>query len=103
MEAFRDYYETRHVPLCLKYGSGMARYLRRYLAPLPNPETGEDGELPFDVVTELWFEDEAVFRATLHHLSTSVMAGEIVEDESRLFDRARMRMATVVEAETDLG
>ena len=41
VEAFRDYYESSHAPLCEKYSAGMKRYIRRYLDPHPNPETGE--------------------------------------------------------------
>jgi hypothetical protein len=60
------------------------------------------GELPFDVITELWFEDEATFRGTVQYLSTSLMPDEIVEDEKKLFDRPKLRMATVVECESAL-
>jgi hypothetical protein len=102
LEAFQDYYENHHVPLCLKYTSGVSRYLRRFLTPQPNPETGATQELQFDVITELWFEDEAVFRGTVQYLATSIMPDEIVEDEKRLFDRPLMRMATVVECESTL-
>jgi hypothetical protein len=101
-EAFRDYYENHHVPLCLKYTSGVSRYVRRFLTPQPNPETGATQELQFDVISELWFEDEAVFRGTVQYLATSIMPDEIVEDEKRLFDRALTRMATVVECESTL-
>jgi hypothetical protein len=100
MAAFQDYYESHHAPLCLKYSAGVSRYIRRFLTPHPNPETGEAGELPFDVITELWFEDEAVFRGTVAYLATSIMPDEIVEDEKRLFDRPKLRMATVVECES---
>ena len=102
LEAFQDYYENHHVPLCEKYTSGVSRYLRRFLTPHPNPETGAAEELPFDVITELWFEDEATFRGTVKYLATSIMPDEVVEDEKRLFDRARTRMATVVECESTL-
>lgn len=102
IEAFRDYYENHHVPLCLKYTSGVNRYVRRFLTPQPNPETGATQELQFDVITELWFEDEAVFRGTVQYLATSIMPDEIVEDEKRLFDRPLMRMATVIECESTL-
>jgi len=101
--AFQDYYENHHAPLCEKYTSGVNRYVRRFLTPHPNPETGATDELPFDVITELWFKDESVFRSTVEYLSTSIMPDEIVEDEKRLFDRARMRMATVVECESALA
>jgi len=101
-DAFRDYYENHHAPLCAKYASGISRYVRRFLTPHPNPETGARDELQFDVITELWFEDEAVFRGTVKYLATSIMPDEVVEDEKRLFDRSRTRMATVVECESAL-
>lgn len=99
--AFRDYYEQHHAPLCARSISGVSRYVRRYVDPLPHPETGP-GELPFDVVTELWFDDEAIYRATLGHLTTTIMPAEIIQDEQHLFDRGSFRIATVVERETAL-
>jgi uncharacterized protein (TIGR02118 family) len=103
MEAFQDYYENHHVPLAMKYASGIKRYFRRYLSPQPNPETGAAGELQFDVISELWFDDETTFRGTVKYLSTSVMPDDIVEDEKRLFDRATMRIATIVERESSMS
>jgi uncharacterized protein (TIGR02118 family) len=100
---FRDYYENRHAPLCSKYSQGISRYVRRYLDPQPNPETGETGELPYDVITELWFEDEATFRGTVQYLSTSIMPDEVVEDEKQLFDRPKLRMATIIECDTAIA
>lgn len=102
VEAFRDYYENNHVPLCLKYTSGVTRYIRRYVNPLPHPETGVN-DPPFDVITELWFEDEAVFKGTVDYITTNIMPDEVVEDEKKLFDRASFRIATVTEAETDFS
>jgi hypothetical protein len=102
VEAFQEYYEQHHAPLCAAYSSGLGRYMRRFLTAHPNPETGAACELEFDVITELWFEDEKVFRGTLKYLSTSIMPDEVVEDEKRLFDRTKTRMATVVECESVL-
>jgi len=102
LEAFQDYYENHHVPLCEKYISGVSRYVRRFLTPHRNPETGATQELQFDVITELWFEDAAIFRGTVEYLATSIMPDEVVEDEKRLFDRTKTRMATVVECESAL-
>jgi hypothetical protein len=98
--AFRDYYETRHAPLCAKYGSSITRYIRRYIDPQPHPETGPWDEPPFDVITELWFKDEAIFNGTVAYLTKTIMPDEVVEDEKNLFDRASFRIATVVECET---
>jgi len=101
-EAFKDYYENHHAPLCAKYASGVSRYLRRFLTPHPNPETGATEELQFDVITELWFKDEALFRGTVQYLATSIMPDEVVADEKQLFDRTKTRMATIVECESTL-
>jgi hypothetical protein len=101
-EAFKDYYENHHAPLCVTFASGMSRYERRFLTPHPNPETGATEELAFDVITELGFEDEAVFHRTVSYLSTSIMPDAVVEDEKRLFDRSKTRMATVVECSSNL-
>jgi hypothetical protein len=103
VQAFQDYYENHHAPLCATYSSGLHRYMRRFLEPQPNPDTGVSDELEFDVITELWFDDEATFRGTLKYLRTSVMPEAVVEDENRLFDRSRTRMATVIECESVLG
>ena len=103
IEAFRDYYETRHAPLALTHGASMSRYVRRYLEPQPHAESGTCDELPYDVITELWFDDEATFRGVLRYITTSVMPDDVVADELELFDRPTMRIATVVESETDLS
>lgn len=103
MEEFRDYYETRHVPLCSPYMSGIARYVRRYLEPQPHAESGTCEELPYDVITEMWFDDEETCKGTLHYITTTVMPDEIVEDEARFFHRPTMRIATVVECESDMS
>jgi len=102
VEAFRDYYENHHAPLAEKYSASVGRYMRRYIDPLPHPETGPAGELPFDVITELWFEDKAVFEGTVKYITTTIMPDEIVADEKKLFDRTSFRIATVVERESDL-
>ena len=100
IEAFRDYYENRHVPLCRKYTGGVSRNIRRFLDPRPHAENGRNDELPYDVITELWFDDEATWQATIDYISTAVMPDEVVADELNIFDRRTMRMATVVECES---
>ncbi|WP_317930096.1 EthD domain-containing protein [Halioxenophilus sp. WMMB6] len=99
---FRDYYEQQHVPLCSKYIKGLNRYLRRYLEPLPNPETGQCLEPEYDVITELWFNDEALFKGTVNYLSTHTMPDEVIADEELFLDRTKSRMTIVSEAESAL-
>ncbi len=103
VEDFRAYYEDHHIPLCLKHPGRMKRHIRRYLNPQPLGETGPCDELPFDVITELWFDDEAAFTGTLAYLSRTIMPDEIVADENNLFDRSAMRIATETVCETDPG
>ncbi len=100
---FRDYYENVHAPLSTKHARNMTHYVRRYLEPLPHPETGAWNDPPFDVITEIWYDDEAAFRSLVDVMTTTTMPREIVEDEERLFDRTSFRIATVTERETDLG
>jgi hypothetical protein len=103
VEAFRDYYETKHAPLCAQSSTNLQRYIRRFIDPKPHPETGPNEEMEFDVITELWCKDEASFNGLLSYLTSSVMPDFIVADEKNLFDRSSFRIATVVECETDLA
>lgn len=103
VEEFRDYYENRHAPLCEKYCQNLVRYVRRYIDPLPHPETGPGDDLPFDVMTELWLEDEDAFNSLVGYITTTIMPDEVIEDEKQLFDRSSFRITTVVECESDLS
>lgn len=104
MEEFVRCYESGHARLGERLLRGAAaRYVRRYLQPVPNPETGvvEDGE--HDVVTEVWFDDRAAWEATMARLSTPEVMAEIVADEETLFDRSRNRFFLVDERDSDLS
>jgi uncharacterized protein (TIGR02118 family) len=100
MAEFEDYYENHHVPLCAPYMAGIARYFRRFLEPQLHAESGTNEELPYDVISEMWFDDEANFKGTLDYITTTVMPDEVVQDELKFFHRPTMRIATVVERET---
>src|SRR5207245_7576507 len=96
---FRDDYETRHRVLAEKYMASGERYVRRYLEPAP----GDAEELPFDVITELWFDDRAVAEKVVEITSQVRLPTDIIADEERLFDRARSRVAMVVEYDSDMA
>jgi hypothetical protein len=100
MAEFMDYYENSHSKLGEKYSQGVVRYIRRYLEPQRSGETGCTDELAYDVVTELWFKDEAIYRGLVQYLSTSVMPDDVVTDEAKLFDRSSIRFATIIERES---
>jgi uncharacterized protein (TIGR02118 family) len=94
---FRDYYENRHVPLCMPLmGAAAKRYVRRYLEP------SAAGEPPFDVITELWFDSQAAVDATLAMFATGATPDFIAADEEQFLDRSATRAYAVSECETAL-
>lgn len=104
MVEFVRRYEEGHSKLGERLLRGSAtRYVRRYLYPVGNPETGEVEESEHDVVMEIWYPDRAVWESTMARLSTAEIRAEIVADEETLFDRARNRFYILEEYESDLG
>jgi hypothetical protein len=97
---FRDYYENHHRPLAGKYAvPGMCRYVRRYLDPLPHLDTKEVTEPEFDVITELWFDRKDAFDGIVWMVSEGQLPADVLEDEHKVFDRARTRYVLVTECE----
>jgi uncharacterized protein (TIGR02118 family) len=94
---FRDYYETRHMPLCMQYMQGAERYIRRYLEPVAGLDEPE-----FDVITELWFKSRAPVDMIITTMQKDAMPADVVADELNLFDRGKTRFHAVHETETDL-
>lgn len=104
MAEFIHRYETGHSRLGERLLKGAAtRYVRRYLHPVPNPETGAVEEGDHDVAMEIWFADRTTWEETMARLSTPEIMAEIVTDEETLFDRARNRFFLVEERESDLS
>lgn len=101
-EEFRRYYEEVHVKIGEKYlGPYVSRYLRRYLQPLlPDPDAIASSADDYDVVTEMWYPDQASFQLAVESLSAPEAAAEILADEEKLFDRARTRFYVVDEQES---
>ena len=104
-EAFKAYYEDRHVPLkaSLLTLPGLERYVRRYLEPISDPITGDLRQSGFDVITELWFRDKASFD---HYRAVSLdpeYRRLTAEDEDRFLDREHMYFHTVDERDLALS
>jgi hypothetical protein len=102
---FIERYETVHVPLAEKYARGLLRYERHYLHPRPTDLYGNEvGEPDYDVLTELWYEDEEAFeraQGTLQRHPERI--ADIIADEEELFDRSRSRLAFVEDRISDLA
>ena len=103
VEEFREYYEGSHRLIGEKYLKGYAdKYMRRFVDPLPDRE-GKLYDPEYDVILEIWYPDEATFKACGLHLSSPEIAAEIREDEEKLFDMRYMRSYLVNEVESELG
>lgn len=96
--AFREYYESKHVPLCMRYMRGATRYVRRYLEPVDGMAEPE-----FDVITELWFTARAPVDAIIATLRNDAMPDDVIADELEFIDRAKSRFHAVIDVETHLG
>lgn len=104
MAEFVRRYEEGHSKLGERLLRGSAvRYVRRYLHPVPNPESGAVEEGDHDVAMEIWYPDRATWEATMARLSTPEIMAEIVADEETLFDRSRNQFFLLDEHESDLG
>ena len=100
-EAFVDYYENHHAKLAAKWVPTQRQYHRRYIRPMVNPITGEVAELDYDVITEMWFDDEASFQTAMAALSQPEAQAEITADEALLFDRSKICFGTLDEYVTE--
>jgi uncharacterized protein (TIGR02118 family) len=96
MDEFIDYYENHHAPLGLRVIRNMKGYTRRYLTPLG------DGELPYDVATEIVFDDEADFERGMGYVNEPTNRAELTADEERLFDRSTITFIKVEERSSDI-
>ena len=91
-DEFIALYESRHARLGEKYAPTASRYVRRYLEPLAELFTGNVVEPDHDVITELWFDTEEDYAASMEILSRPEVMAEIVADEETIFDRSKHRL-----------
>ena len=111
-EQFCHDYETRHRLLGEKYLRPHAvRYCRRY--PRVDRSSSAEGSPPaegsprgkhpgpdFDVMMEVWFEDEQSLQAAMAAMSAPAARAELEADEQLLFDRGRTLSFAVEEFES---
>ncbi len=102
MAEFKAYYEERHVPLVTGLMANWCDYRRNYRmeeaehhAPHGDPARKDDAV--FDVMTEITYESEAKYRATMAALSDPEIGRRVAEDEAKFMDRSSMRVHLVEE------
>ena len=102
MQDFIQYYETKHAPLGASKVPNLKRYVRHFIRPFGNEIYGADSEPPYDVLTEIWFDDEADFKRGMAYLSDPETAAIIGADEEQLFERSSIRFMIMEDHETTL-
>ena len=103
-EEFRDYYENNHSNLFADHLKvpGVKRYTRRYLEPIPDSITGAVRHSGFDVIMEVWCDEEWYTNYFVNQVPADFRA-LVAEDEEKLFDRNQMYTHIVKEYDTDLS
>jgi hypothetical protein len=81
----------------------MKRYIRHYIRPFGNEDYPADAEPAYDVLTEIWFEDEAEFRRGMAMLSEPETAAILQADEEKVFERSSIKFMIMEDHESKLG
>jgi uncharacterized protein (TIGR02118 family) len=96
-EEFMHYYESRHAPLILAIAPQVCDYRRNFLRAEGAITPPGAAPLGYDVVTELWYPDQAAFEAAMSAFTDPVNARRIAADEENVFDRTATRFYVVDE------
>jgi hypothetical protein len=102
-EAFRSRYENAHAMLAKRIFPSMTAYKRNYVSLEGGKPFAGGRRPPFDVITEMHFEDRAAFNAAMKVLENPDTAKLIADDEAALFDRSNMRAFLVEECCSDMS
>jgi hypothetical protein len=100
MEDFINYYENNHAPLGISKVPNMVKYVRHFIRPYGNDVYAADEESPYDVLTEIWFENEAEFQRGMAMLTEPETAAIIAADEEKLFERSSIKFMVMEDRET---
>jgi uncharacterized protein (TIGR02118 family) len=97
-EEFKDYYERNHAPLAKRLlGEFMLDYRRNYRSGgIATEQTDAPDGADFDVITEIWYKDQASMEAMWAHARKPEIAAEIDADGDKFMDR-EMRFYIVEE------
>jgi hypothetical protein len=101
-EAFREHYETRHIPLGAKFiGHLLVEFSRHYPGTMSDfasddwgtgRMSGVDVECGYDAISIYRFRDEAAVAEMVEILKRPDVSHALSEDENRFLDRAACRM-----------
>ncbi|WP_248833386.1 EthD domain-containing protein [Frankia sp. Mgl5] len=102
MNEFVAYYEEKHVPLVSSLLPFHSDYRRNFAVEGAEHRTGHMApgratERLFDVMTELTYENEEMYRKVVDALAGMEVGRIIAEDEARFVDRSSIRTYIVDE------
>ncbi|AYJ85159.1 EthD family reductase (plasmid) [Sphingomonas paeninsulae] len=100
VDQFIDHYENRHVPLVREVLPTIGKYVRNYLDTTSVSSNRQDGDAPspyFDVITELWFNDDTAYQGFIDALADPEVSRRLQEDEDRFLDRSIVQTYAVKE------
>jgi len=100
-QEFVAHYENAHVPLIRSTFPSIAGYTRNYVVrDGGGVGWSEQAGAIFDVMTELWFEDDAAYRAFLKDLADPAKSAAVQEDERRFLDKDFLQTFLVQEMDS---
>lgn len=94
---FRDYYEQHHAPLIESLSPALAAYRRNYVDHSTLWAADGLDEMTMDVITEIWFADEAALAAQEEVMRDRDVRRRVAEDEARFMRRDLTRIFRVDE------
>ena len=103
MEQFKARYEDFHSKLAERLMPGALRYQRRFVVSETNPVTGGRMAVPFDCLTEIWWDSREAFAAGMAELSAGEGHRLLYEDEEKIFPSHNNPVFSVEEEETPTG
>jgi hypothetical protein len=104
-DQFRDEYETRHVPMALKYFPYLKDYRRNYVRHdlAHRRAEGEVAQaLDFDVITEITFASPGDYDRMRRQMADPVFQAEVTEHEKQFMDYAATVVLLVDEERTPM-
>lgn len=104
VDDFRTYYEEKHTKLVMRLLKSGVSYKRNYIIKAGDGAVSHqvDGENvpPYDVITEVYFADDADYETLRKAMSDPEIARQVAEDEANFLDRPSMMVFFVDERET---
>ncbi len=94
-EQFIDYYESNHAPLVRRLLPMIGAYRRNYTTDAD--WHSERPRFDYDVVTELWFDDQSVLDAFYTRIREPAVLAQIRADEANFLQSEASRMFEVEE------